>query len=135
VTIGLEDIFTVGQDTFFASDSPKLSFSVTFEDDLQTGYFYALETKPDQTIVDALHIYDVANVIDKEKPSKIQIAWSDDGAIASLLINNYCHAIFNFDAKAGYCRNGFPESNSDWIKVKERLLTDELITEIFRSRT
>ena len=102
---------------------------------MQTGYFYALETKPVQAIVDGLHIYDVANVIDKEKPGKIQLAWSDDGTIASLLINNFCHAIFDFDAKAGYCRNGFPESNRDWIKVNERLLTDELITEIFRPRT
>ena len=128
----LEKTFTVGHDTFFESVSPTSLFGVTFEDDLTTGYFYAVDTKSDLQILDALHIYNVADVIDKDKPSKIQIAWSDNGKIASLLINSYCHAIFDFENKTGYCRNGFPESNGKWTKVQERTLTDDLINEIFR---
>lgn len=127
--LDLEETFTVGYDTFFDSVSPTSSFGVTFEDDLTTGFFYAVDTKPDLQILDALHIYNVGDVIDK--PSKIQIAWSDNGKIASLLINNYCHAIFDFENKTGYCRNGFPESNGKWTKVQERTLTDDLINEIF----
>jgi hypothetical protein len=132
--LDLEATFIVGQDTFFDSTSPTNSFGVTFEDDLTTGYFYAVETQPDLQILDALHIYNVADVIDKDKPSKIQITWSEDGEIASLLINNYCHAIFDFKEKAGYCRNGFPESNGKWSQIQTRMLTDELITALFNNK-
>jgi hypothetical protein len=106
---------------------------VTFEDDLTTGYFYAVDTKPNLQILDALHIYNVADVVDTDKPSKIQIAWSDNGKISSLLINNYCHAIFDFENNEGDCRNGFPESSEKWAKVQGRTLTDEVIDNIFRS--
>jgi hypothetical protein len=132
VILSLEDTFTVGQDNFFNSKSPTLSVEVTFEDELTTGYFYAVETEPKLKVLDALHIYNVADITDKDKPCKIQIAWSDDGQIASLLINNYCHAIFDFESRAGYCRNGFPECNGEWCKSNKRKLTDELIDNIFK---
>ena len=132
--LDLEETFTVGQDTFFDSVSPTTPFGVTFEDDLTTGYFYAVDTQPDLQILDALHIYNVADIIDKDKPSKIQIAWTDDGQIASLLINNYCHAIFDFKEKAGYCRNGFPESNGKWTQTQTRTLTDDSITALFDNK-
>jgi len=60
--------------------------------------------------------------------------WSHDGLIASLLINNYCHAIFDFEKNAGYCRNGFPVSNTEWTQIKNRTLTDDLIETIFEKR-
>ena len=129
--LSLEETFTVGQDTFFESVSPTTSFGVTFEDDLTTGYFYAVQTEPDLNILNALHIYDVANIIDKAKPCKIQIAWTENGQIASLLINNYCHAIFDFEKRIGYSRNGFPESSKTWGKTKTQILTDDLLNTIF----
>lgn len=129
--LDIEEIFKVGQDTYCSSISPTSSYGVTFEDDLTTGYFYAVDTKSDLLILDALHIYNVADVIDKDKPVKLQIIWSDNGLIAALLINNYCHAIFDFNSKAGYCRNGFPEARTGWIKINTRILTDELIDGIF----
>ena len=129
--LDLEETFTVGHDTFFDSVSPTSSFGVTFEDDLTTGYFYAVDTKPDLQILDALHIYNVADITDKDKPSKIQIAWSDNGKIASLLINGYCHAIFDFENEAGFCRNVFPETNGKWTRKHDRTLTDDMINEIF----
>jgi hypothetical protein len=134
VILALEETFTVGQDTFFDSISPTSSFGVTFEDDLTTGYFYAVDTEPELKVLDALHVYNVADVIDKDKPCKLQIAWSDNGQIASLLINNYCHAIFDFKVSAGYCRSGFPECNGEWCKTNERTLTDELIKDIFKDQ-
>jgi len=133
--LALEETFTVGQDAFFDSVSPTTSFGVTFEDDVTTGYFYAVDTASDLEVLDALHIYDVANIVDKDKPCKIQIAWTDDGQIASLLINDYCHAIFDFEEKAGYCRNGFPDNRGVWAQTKERSLTDELIADIFKKKT
>jgi hypothetical protein len=132
--LDIDEIFTVGQDTYFSSMSPGNSYGVTFEDDLATGYFYAVETNPDMQVLDALHIYNVDHVIDKDKPGKLQITWSDDGLIASLIINNYCHALFDFENKAGYCRNGFPDNGNDWSKIKDRTLTDELIEKIFAKR-
>ena len=133
MTLELEETFTVGQDTFCDSVSPTASIGVIFEDDLITGYFYAVDTAKNTEVLDALHIYNVADVTDKDKPSNIKIYWSHSGQVASLLINNYCHAIFDFNNKAGYCRNGFPDNNSGWTKTKERVLTDDLIDEIFKT--
>ena len=79
--LDLEETFTVGQDTFFDSISPTTTYGVTFEDDLTTGYFYAVETKSDINILDALHIHNVVDVKDKDKPCKIQIFWTTDGQI------------------------------------------------------
>jgi hypothetical protein len=134
VILDIEETFTVGQDTYSRSVSSISTFAVIFEDNEETGYFYAIETDPDVEILDALHIYNVANIIDKDKPSKIQLVWSDDGTIASLLINDYCHALFDFEKKAGYCRNGFPDNNVGWASISERRLTDPSIEEIFRNK-
>jgi hypothetical protein len=125
--LDIEETFIVGEDAFFDSISTISSYGVTFEDDLTTGYFYAVDTEPDLQILDALHVYDVEHVVDKHKPSIIQIVWTDNGAVAFLLINNYCHAMFNFKEKAGYCRNALPANNNGWAKTKERKLTDELL--------
>lgn len=130
--LAIEETFTVGEDTFFDSISPVSAQGVTFEDNLTTGYFYAIETKPQIKILDALHIYNVENVTDKHKPCIIQIAWTDNGQFASLLINNYCHAIFDFKNKVGYCRNAFPPPNGEWNDAGERVqLTNELINNLF----
>jgi hypothetical protein len=132
--LGLEETIIIGQDVYESSVSHSCSYGVAFEDNLETGYFYAVETKPSLQVLDSLHVYNVDDVNHKHIPRKLQIAWSDDGLVASLLINNHCHAIFDFDNKAGYCRNGFPEPKSEWTEVKERTLTDDLIDQIFASR-
>ena len=110
-----EEVFTVGKPVLLESNSPEEPFGVFFEDEGDTGYFYALNMKLDQPIVDALHIYNVANVTDKDIPSKVQIAWSNDGLKAALLINDYIHAVFDFESQRGYCRTGFPPID-DWSK-------------------
>ena len=70
--LDLEETFTVGEETLFRSTSPTSSLGVLFEDDLTTGYFYAIDNQADLDILDALHIYNVADVIDKNKPSKFK---------------------------------------------------------------
>ena len=127
-----EQIFKVGEDTFIDSTAEN-NKSVVFEDNCETGYFYAIDRNNDQEILDALHIYDVANVSDKHKSSNIKILWTEDLTKAFLSINNYYHAVFDFKKKAGYCRNGFPESNNTWTKVKERKLTDSLVDELSKN--
>ena len=88
---------------------------VFFEDDGDTGYFYDLDTCAESNqILDALHIYNVVSVVDKEKPSLAQIEWSEDGLRAPLFINGYAHAVFDFAGKRGYCRTNFPSPEKKW---------------------
>jgi hypothetical protein len=121
--------FTVGQDTFIDSTADNNN-SVVFEDNEKTGYFYAIDRNNKLDILDALHIYNVADVTDKDKPSTLRILWTEDLNKAFLSINNYYHAVFDFQNRAGYCRTGFPDSNDTWTLISERHLTDELILEL-----
>jgi hypothetical protein len=108
-----EQTFKPGEDVFLASDSPVHPHSACFEDDGETGYFYALDlNRSDSMIVDAVHIYNVANVTDRDRPSTLSIEWSVDGLKCALLINGYPHAAFDFSAKRGFCRTNFPNSPS-----------------------
>lgn len=84
-------------------------------------------------VLDGLHIYNVENITDKDKPSVVKILWTQDLTKAFLSINDYYHAVFDFQSHAGYCRNGFPETNNGWTKVKERKLTASLIDELRNS--
>jgi hypothetical protein len=101
--------FQIGSDASLAEDSPSGQYSAVFEDDGETGYFYAVDlTRSDDMILDAVHIYNVANVVDRDRPSTLAIVWSVDGNKCALLINDYAHAAFDFSAKQGYCRTNFP---------------------------
>lgn len=126
-----DQVFTVGHDTFIDSTTENGN-AVVFDDNEETGYFYAVDINNDLSILDALHIYNVADVIDKDKPSTIRILWTTDLMKAVLSINNYYHAIFDFNAKAGYSRNGFPNSNRSWTLINERVLTAELIDKLLQ---
>jgi hypothetical protein len=94
---------------------------VIFEDDKNTGYIYILDLKEkdkENPIKDALHIYNVEDVVDKHIPSEIEFLWSEDGNICMLLINKYPHAVINYKEKYGFCRTGFPpkDEKSAWSK-------------------
>ena len=105
----------VGTPTVVEAPSPKARFVVVFEDDGETGYFYAVDpSRGEQPILDALHIYNVESVADRDRPSTLQIAWSASGEHAALLINSYPHAVFDFADKRGYCRTGFPPPDGKW---------------------
>ena len=123
-----DQTFIVGQDTFLNSTAENNN-AVIFEDNEGTGYFYAVDRNNNLDILDALHIYNVADVTDKDKPSKVKILWTEDLNKGLLSINDYYHSVFDFQNKAGYCRTGFPSSNSKWALISERLLTDSLILE------
>jgi hypothetical protein len=132
-SVAFEQTFQIGHDAYFTSVAPISSFVVSFEDDTQTGYFYAVSIDEQITILDALHIYNVTDVMHRDKPCKIEILWTEDGQIASLLINGYCQALFDFSNKEGFCRNNFPENKGTWKQATSRLLTDELIEKLFSS--
>jgi hypothetical protein len=97
------------------SVSLNKAHGAVFEDDGDTGYFYCLDfSVVEQPIVDALHIYNCAEIADAHIRSSYQIGWSADGLKALLSINDYPHAVADFEAKKAYCRNGFPPAVGAW---------------------
>jgi hypothetical protein len=115
-----EETFKPGDKTLFTIDAPTGPYGALFEDDGDTGYFYAFDLRRQKNrILDAVHIYNVANVVDRSRPSTLHIAWSDDGFKCALLINGYSHAAFDFVGKRGYCRTNFPNfpdtPENDWL--------------------
>jgi hypothetical protein len=114
--------FLPGRNTFFASDSPTSSFSGVFEDDGRTAYFYAYDrSAPDDArILDACHIYNAANVVNRERASEVSVIWTRDGLKAALLINDHAHAVLDFAARRAYCRTNFPPPTGRWrAEVRE----------------
>ena len=102
------------------SDAPESPWGVVFEDDGDTGYFYARDYREvDSVFVDALHIYTVKQVVDASLPSNLRIIWSNDWSKAALLLNNRPHAMFDFAEKIGYSIDEFPEPdpNTGWRRL------------------
>jgi len=93
------------------SHAPGFSFYVVLNDEKGVGSFYAGDTNQTPRIVDCLQIYNTADLLDKDKPHLFEIFWSKDGQKAALRIDQYFHAVFDFDEKRGYCRTNFPPSN------------------------
>ena len=122
------ETLNVGQETVIESCPDKSDNAVVFEDDGTTGYLYAIERpgESEMKILDAVHIYNVDNVIDKDKPSEVQIYWNKHLTKSALMINGYCHAIMDFKNKKGLCRTGFPQPSQTWPSG-QRLLTESEI--------
>lgn len=119
IYLAAEQVLNVGQALVVEAPAQEGAYVVVFEDDEDTGYLYALDTQSqDNPIQDAMHIYNVADVSDRTKPSTIKIGWSLDHTKAVLLINDHPHAIFDFQAKQGYCRTGFPPPADNSWSVK-----------------
>jgi len=107
--------FLPGVETWYVSDSPQTRFSGVFEDDGDTGYFYAYDREePSEPILDAVHIYDVANVTERTLESIVEIVWSSDGLKAALLLNEYPHAVIDFAGRATYSRSQFLSGCERW---------------------
>lgn len=114
-TIGLEEQIQVGREVVLSCDSPTANYGVVFEDDGTVGYLYGIELNAgDRDIVDAMQIYNVSSVVDRDVPSTIQIVWSEDGLKAALFINDYPHAVFDFASHTGFCRTKFPSPTANW---------------------
>ena len=105
------------------STIPDQPYYAVFEDDGAAGYFYVCDQRNvEKPIIDALHIYDVRSVSDKEKPSLFEIMWSTDDLKTTLFINGRCHAFFDFGKMEGRCRTNFPSSQY------RRNWSDELVS-------
>ena len=118
-TLAASQQIEVGTPIVIESNAPNGSLAVVFEDDGETGYFYALgRDRAEAPILDALHIYAVAGVTDRRLPSHVQILWSPDATKACLVINRYPHAVFDFTTRRGYSRDAFPDPapESGWTR-------------------
>jgi hypothetical protein len=138
--------FARGEGLFVESFSPENKYGVVFEDDGETAYFYAVEKDAEGQglrVLDALHIYEAraeqATAIEAAGPepvaaaavpSKLNIVWSKDWEKCALVIDGFCHALFDFKAHGGYNINEFPPPNAIWT-MGDRKLTGELIKDLF----
>lgn len=106
----LEDKHLIGQAKRFGAHSTKHeNLVVMFEDDGETGYFYAMDLhNSEQPIVDSLYVYGVDSIEGKHEARQFQICWSEDGYQAFLLVNGYPHAAFDFTRLVGYNSNKYP---------------------------
>ena len=143
-----EQKWTPGEDLFIESFASEGRYGVVFEDDGEAAYFYAVEKDENGgglSILDALHIYEGGKGADgaddnatpagngtaaPASPKPLLIIWAKDWMKCALVIDGYCHAIFDFKAHGGYNINEFPPPNDIWTKG-DRKLTDELIRSLF----
>ena len=100
--------------------------AVMFEDDGQTGYFYALDMRQnEQPIVDMLHVYNVDSASNHHEARKLEICWDASGYLALLLINGYPHAVFDFARLVGYNGNKYPQPDLMSMWTHEEITNDK----------
>ncbi len=122
----LDDKHLIGQKKRVGAHSTVYDhLAVIFEDDGETGYFYAINMEESQPVVDSLVVYNVSAIEALQEPRRVQICWSEDGLKAFLVINTYPHAVFDFEKRVGYNSSKYPlpELDSFW---NHELVTDEL---------
>src|SRR5215471_20730475 len=102
--------FTPGR-AFLSSESPAVPWTVVFEDEGIAGYFYACDRsheKLEDSILDAMLIYNVGSLSDAGRERIASIEWSRDGMKAVFYLNGVPQAMADFAARCGYCRANFP---------------------------
>ncbi|MEO6982998.1 MAG: DUF2251 domain-containing protein [Edaphobacter sp.] len=109
--------FTPGL-AFLSSDSTTVPWTVVFEDEGVAGYFYACDRSQEvheHSILDAMLIYNVEALAksdaELERPESQRIAsieWTRDGLQAVLYLDGTAQALYDFQARSGYCRMDFP---------------------------
>lgn len=108
----INDSVVIGKRELVRSNSPGTKYAVAFEDNGQSGFFYALDrTDSRSPVLDTLHLYDVSAIADHTNAFPLQIIWSRNGMQAAVVINRLTYAVFDFEARRGYCRDGKPDPN------------------------
>lgn len=109
---------------FLSSNSPTVPWTVVFEDEGAAGYFYACDrshTTLEDSILDAMLIYHVAPSLDGKQGERLAaVQWSRDGMQAVLYLDGVPQALFDFEARRGYCRMNFPNFAPDRSDVWNR---------------
>ena len=114
----MESLSFVPGRAFLSSNSSAVPWTAVFEDEGVAGYFYACDRSQEiheNSILDAMLIYNVSALaksdaeLERPEPGRIaSIAWSRDGLRAVLYLDGTAQALFDFQARCGYCRMDFP---------------------------
>ena len=119
----------IGEKLVLQVDAPSRRVTVVFEDDGDTGYFYALTPNGSGTLelLDALHIYNAEADL-RGTDISLELLWSEDSARAGLRVNASLWALFDFAAQTGWSRSNFPPPAGRWRMGGERpAWSDELV--------
>lgn len=115
--------FTPGL-AFLSSNSTAVPWTVVFEDEGVAAYFYACDRSQEtqeQSILDAMLIYNVSALNDAATDRLAAVEWSRDGMQAVLYLDGTAQAMFDFNRHCGYCRTDFPnfleEQGDTWRKA------------------
>ena len=108
---------------FLSSNSSAVPWTVVFEDEGVAGYFYACDRSQEtqeNSILDAMLIYNVGSLKDAEVERLATVEWSRDGQRAVLYLDGTAQALFDFAQHRGFCRMNFPnfiaEQGDPWMK-------------------
>jgi hypothetical protein len=108
------DVVRIGSKTVLQSEAPSGAYSVVFEDDGDTGYFYALAPGAEALeLLDALHVYNAEAEL-RGVDCSLALIWSADALRAGLRLNGALWAVFDFERHKGWCRSEFPPPQGRW---------------------
>src|SRR2546426_2917806 len=87
-------------------------FGVVFEDDGETGYFYATTESFDT--LDALPLYDKRDPAEPRIGETVYIVWQPVLRKAGIFYDDTFHAVIDFRNRKACCRSGFPPKSGSW---------------------
>ena len=103
---------------FLSSNSHAVPWTAVFEDEGAAGYLYACdrsrqtpgkpEKSQEQSILDAMLIYNVASLNEPGKERLASVQWSRDGQQAVFYLDGAPQAFLDFAAHTSFCRSNFP---------------------------
>ncbi len=102
--------FTPGR-ALLKSDSAVAPWSVVFEDEGAAGYLYAFDRSfptEEQSILDAMLLYNVRSLEEPERERLATVQWSRDGMQAVFYIDGTPQGFLDFAARQSFCRSNFP---------------------------
>src|ERR1700712_273941 len=102
---GMESLSFHPGRAFLSSNSTAVPWTVVFEDEGIAGYFYACDrsqTTQEESIMDAMLIYNVSTMQNPEAERIASVQWSKDGLQAALYLDGTAQAMFDFGVRAGY---------------------------------
>lgn len=114
-------------DAYLASDSTVNPWSVVFEDEGSAGYLYAYNrsfSTEEQSILDAMLIYNVGSLEQPERERLAAVQWSRDGLQAVFYIDGTPQAFIDFATRQSFCRSNFPnfmeQKGDTWRKTSHQ---------------
>ena len=121
------DVVRIGSKAVLQSDAPSGVHTVVFEDDGDTGYFYALAPGAEALeLLDALHVYNAEEDL-RGVDCTIELLWSADGSRAGLRLNAALWAVFDFERQKGWSRSNFPPPAGRWQGGEREPWNDALL--------